>query len=302
MRSRPSVLAAAAAGVAAVLAAALTLLAPPATAVPESGPVGPPQATGWYLALGDSLANGFLNGSGDHPGAGYVGPVLDSLRETAPRTKLVNLACSGETTTTLLDGGRCDYEEGSQLDEAVEFLHAHRGFTRLVTIDIGGNDIAPCGFQGLPPTCVARGLATIGANLPVILDRLRAAAGPDVQIVVLNYYDPFLALWLLDTPGTSDDDFYRDLAVASVDLLTADDGVNGLIESAAGAIDADVADVETAFSTLAFEPPVPLPGHDEVPLNVARICMWTTMCTHLDFHPNPAGYGVMAEAVGSVLD
>ena len=50
----------------------------------------------------------------------------------------------------------------------------------------------------------------------------------------------------------------------------------------------DVADVETAFSTLAFEPTVPLPGHGDVPLNVARICQWTTMCTKLDFHANPA--------------
>lgn len=171
-----------------------------------------------------SHAKGYLNGSGDDPQGGYVGPVLASLRTDHPKTKLVNLACSGETTSTLINGGRCDYEEGSQLDQAVEFLHAHRRYTRLVTIDIGGNDIATCGFQGLPPTCVA-----------------------------------------------------------------AD-------------VDADVADVETAFSTLAFEPTVPLPGHGDVPLNVARICQWTTMCTKLDFHANPAGYGVMATAVEAVLD
>ena len=249
-----------------------------------------------------SHAKGYLNGSGDDPQGGYVGPVLASLRTDHPKTKLVNLACSGETTSTLINGGRCDYEEGSQLDQAVEFLHAHRRYTRLVTIDIGGNDIATCGFQGLPPTCVADGLATLCANLPVILDRLRAAAGPDVQIVVLNYYDPFVSLWLLDTPTTSADDFYRDIAVASVQLLTAKDGVNGLIEAAAADVDADVADVETAFSTLAFEPTVPLPGHGDVPLNVARICQWTTMCTKLDFHANPAGYGVMATAVEAVLD
>jgi len=39
-----------------------------------------------------------------------------------------------------------------------------------------------------------------------------------------------------------------------------------------------------------------------VPLNVARIGQWTTMCTTLDFNANPAGYGVMATAVEAVLD
>ena len=47
------------------------------------------------------------------------------------------------------------------------------------------------------------------------------------------------------------------------------------------------------FSTLAFEPTIPLPGHGDVPLNVARICQWTTMCTEPDLHANP-GQAAMA--------
>ena len=267
---------------------------PPAPA--ESGAA---NATGWYLALGDSLAAGYLAGQGDHPQGGYVGGVLDDVRADEGRTKLENLACSGETTSSMIVGGRCAYDAGSQLDAAVEFLHAHGRFTRLVTIDIGGNDIATCGFQGLPPACTSAGLATLRANLPTILQRLRAAAGPDVPIVVLNYYDPFLAFWLLDTPGSSTDDVYGDLATGSLALLGT---VNGIIGDAAAGADAQVADVATAFSTEAFTPTVPLPGYGEVPLNVARICQWTTMCTQQDFHATPAGYAVMAEAVVAVID
>lgn len=40
----------------------------------------------------------------------------------------------------------CDYPTGTQLAEAVAFLHVHRQFVSLITIDFGGNDVAPCVF------------------------------------------------------------------------------------------------------------------------------------------------------------
>lgn len=286
-----------------LIATALAVAVPSAArALPaDAPPVTVPNETGWYLALGDSLANGYLHGSGDHETEGYVGHVLEMVQQDDPKTKLVNLACSGETTASMVDGGKCAYDEGSQLAQAVEFLRAHGRFTRLVTIDIGGNDIAGCGFIGLPKWCTDAGKATIAANLPTILGALRAAAGPGVQIVVLNYYDPFLALWLRDTPDSTADDFYRTLAVYSVSVLG---DVNAEIAGAAAlpAVDADVADVATAFHTGDFTPQVPLPGYGTVPTNVAQICILTTMCTYSDFHANPAGYAVMAEAVRPLLD
>lgn len=276
--------------VAAACAAAFCLTAPAAAAPGED------RATGWYLALGDSLAAGYLHDSGDHRADGYVGEVLDTVREDRPRTRLVNLACSGETTVSMIDGGRCSYEEGSQLAQAVEFLHAHRRHTQLVTIDIGGNDVAPCGWAGLPPACTDAARATLRTNLPRILGALREAAGPDVQIVVLNYYDPFLAFWLLGSEQS------RALATQSVELLAGPGGVNEIIGDAADDVAAPVADVESAFQTTMFTPTVTLPGVGSVPLNVARICQWTTMCTDVDFHPNPAGYAVIGDAVSAVVD
>ncbi len=260
----------------------------------SGSPAAASRAMGWYLALGDSLAAGYLHGTGDHRADGYVGPTLAAVQDGTPKSKLVNLACSGETTTSMISGGTCDYDEGSQLAAAVEFLRAHSRTTRLVTIDIGGNDVATCGFVLLPPSCTDPALDTLRTNLPVILDTLREAAGPHVQIIVLDYYDPFLVYWLRLGP---DAPLYRLAALSSVALLTGPDGVNAAIAAAAAGAEADVADIEGAFSTTAFTPTLPFPEHGEVPLNVIRICQWTTMCTNLDFHPNPEGYAVMARAV-----
>jgi hypothetical protein len=68
-------------------------------------------------------------------------------------------------------------------------------------------------------------------------------------------------------------------------------------KAAAGGARADVAQVERHFSSTAFTPTLPFPQHGDVPLNVIRICQWTTMCSNLDFHPNPRGYAVLADAV-----
>jgi lysophospholipase L1-like esterase len=286
--------------------AALALLLIPAASRADAGPAGAggqagagghgsSNANGWYLALGDSWAAGYQYAQGDDPTGGYAGHVLDALRQDQPKSKLVNLACSGATTTSMIAGGGCAYDEGTQLAQAVEFLHAHARNTRLVTLDIGGNDIAKCAYVGLVPSCVNPALATLRTNVPQILSTLRAAAGPGVQIVLLNYPDPFLAFWLLDTPTSTADDIYRQLAVASVQVLAQ---VNGILTGAATAVGADTADVSAAFSTTDFTTQASLPGvPGTVPLNVARVCQWTTMCTVSDFHPNDAGYAVVASAV-----
>ena len=266
--------------------ASLALLAGSGPAQAAPSPTGSANATGWYLALGDSLAAGFQPGRGDDPTGGYVGHVRDALQQSAPKTKLVNLGCSGETTASMVEGGKCAYDEGSQLAQAVEFLHAHARFTRLVTLDIGANDVARCGAQGLPPACVQGGLGAVAANLPVILQQLRAAA-PGVQIVVLNYYDPFLAAWLLGPSGQA-------LAQQSVPLLGV---LNGIIATSTSAVGGSVADVAAAFHTIDFSPvDVPSLG-GLVPRNVATVCALTWMCALNDIHANDQGYAVLAAAV-----
>jgi lysophospholipase L1-like esterase len=151
---------------------------------------GDPGQAHYYLSLGDSLAQGFQP-NGDLSD-GYADQLYASLHSGDSKLVLAKLGCGGETTATMIDAslpyeGRgashfCGFPHGSQLAEAISFLRAHRGFVSLVTTDIGANDIL-----------TSAGVSTIEANLLVILAQLRDAAGPDVPIVGMTDYDPFLA-------------------------------------------------------------------------------------------------------------
>ena len=156
-----------------------------------------------------------------------------------------------------------------------------------MTLDIGANDVQTCATSaGIDLKCVQQGLQDVTKNMPNIMGKLRAAA-PNARIVVANYYNPFLAAWLLGSTG-------QGLAKTSVALQ---EQLNGSIESAAKAVGAPTADVATAFSSTDFTDMVKVDPYGELPLNVARICEWTWMCSQQNIHPNDAGYAVMAETV-----
>jgi lysophospholipase L1-like esterase len=83
---------------------------------------------------------------------------------------------------------------------------------RLITVDIGGNDFriltrstSPCVVNVLSPDCqaaVAEVISTFSANYPVILQRIREAAGPDTIIVAMAFYNPFSGTGqVVDAPG-----------------------------------------------------------------------------------------------------
>jgi lysophospholipase L1-like esterase len=282
MRLRLSILAA--------LSAAFLTGAPPALA----------DNAVYYVSLGDSLAVG---GQPKHAGCcaqgptigvgggetidGYVDQLAALVRETYGNLRTKKFGCGGESTRTMRFGrdpqpfppaqgdNLCQYRHGSQLDDAVAFLAEHRGEIAFVTIDAGSGDAGDLGADA--------GLVQIQQNLPVILAALRAAAGPEVPIVGMNYYSPFIAAWF-DDP---------DLAHAIVDVTVQfNDGLEAIYQAAGS----PVADVETAFSMADFtiQP-------DGLPLNVARVCQWTWMCAVGDVHANKDGYGVIAHEFEAVL-
>lgn len=275
-----------------VFASLLVLVAPSAAFAGQGkgGDASAGNATSWYLALGDSLAAGYQPGAGDDRDGGYVGGVLEALQDTAPKAKLRNISCSGATTTSLMGADRCDYEAGSQLAEGVEFLKAHKNKVDLVTIDIGANDVTPCARPVVDVTCAITALATVERNLTATLAQLRAATGPDTQIVVLNYYNPFLAVWLTGPAG-------QQAAALSGLLQTL---LNQAVARSAATVGADVADVATAFRSTDTTPVATAYG--EIPTNVATICAWTWMCTKTDIHANDAGYAVLANTVAARLE
>ena len=187
--------------------------------------------------------------------------------DTAPAAAVhyyVSLGDSLAAGEQLATNENSDFPHGSQLADAVSFLHAHGGFVSFVTIDIGGGAVA------------------IQANLPVILGALREAAGPDVPIVGMSYYSPRLAEWFGDPAS---------LPARVVGVVA----FNDLLEGIYGAAGDPVADVESAFSTTDT---TPVGG---VPLDVLRICQWTWTCVAGNLHPNDDGYAVIAHAFEDAL-
>jgi lysophospholipase L1-like esterase len=250
------------------------------------------QPVHYYVALGDSLARGYMPAHGSFPGGdsdqGYVDVLYAQLKAKDPSLELVKLGCSGETTTSMIDGGRCSYPEGSQLAAATAFLAAHRGDVRYLTLDIGANDVAGCAKGGtIDPQCLLKGVATIGQNLNTILSGLKAAGGGVPQSVGMTYYDPFLQYWLTGPQG-------QVLAVLSVALLVA---INAVESTQYARYGFRVADAFSAFKTADFTSKT-LFG---TPVNVQTLCAWTFMCTHQDIHANEQGYRVLAGAFAAKL-
>jgi len=164
-------------------------------------------SSGEYLALGDSVAFGYI----DQAGFEYYNPInfvgYPDWTGLALTLDVANAACPGETTGSFLssnepDAGcrlyrqlthlHVDYGSATtQMAYAVNFLQQH-GNTALVTIQLGSNDLLlleiACHYD---PQCIANGLpqvlATATNNMSTILAGLRAT-GYTGFIVIVNYY------------------------------------------------------------------------------------------------------------------
>lgn len=246
----------------------------------------------YYVALGDSLAVGYQPGPGD-TNQGYTDQLYQKLKAAHPflNLQLVKLGCSGETTGTMINGGRCTdgrYPLGSQLNQAEAFLRAHGTAVKYLTLDIGANDVDGCatGALGIDPVCVAQGTTTIASNLHTIVNRLRAADGGKPRSVGMSYYDPFLAAWLTGAQGQT-------VAVASLTLLA---GINSAEQTEYSGAGFGFADVFGKFQSTTFSTKMNVAPYGSLPTAVARICQWTYMCSQANIHANPTGYGKIAEA------
>jgi lysophospholipase L1-like esterase len=185
----------------------------PAVAVLRSAPpVVQVSGAPGYLALGDSIAFGYrpLPSFADYLNpAAFTAYPEDVAR--ALKLNLVNAACPGETTASMINTGApsngCETNaqggpgyraiaplhvsyRGSQLSYAVRYLRQHPG-TRLVTIGIGANDLFRCA-ETTADHCAGpdlnRTLAEVTANLDTILGALRDQARYRYTLVVVTYY------------------------------------------------------------------------------------------------------------------
>ncbi len=289
----------------ACLAAAVALLALPATAFAKTAPATPH----YYVALGDSLSQGMqpnLAGQTLDTDQGYVDDLYACRQKRIADLHVFKLGCGGDTTTSLLTGRgndanarqlHCDRAGGSQLTAAVRFLKAHhaRGEVPLITIDIGANDVDGCVTAPNLGSCISSGIASINTNPPKILRALHRAAPVGTRFAAMNLYDPVLAGYF--APAS---DPLHGLALASTALLKT---INATIGSDSTGQGFRIADVATAFHTYDTAP-VTWEGQ-QIPDNVATVCSWTWACqtppSGPNIHANKNGYQVIADAFEQVL-
>lgn len=236
-----------------------------------------------YLALGDSVAFGFspiVFATNPTDTDAYVG-----YPEVLSR-HVVNAACSGETSGSLIagppDNGCAGFRSvaplhvtyaGTQLAFAVQYIRAHPD-TRLVTIDIGANDLfvllRTCGTSS---SCFAAGfpalLSTLASNLATIYGSLRAA-GFTGDLVALTYY-----LTNYNDPNAA-------AAIGAINqvVATVTTGFGGQVADGFGAFKAEAA--ESGGDSCAAGLLIRLP---------------TGGC---DVHPSKTGQKILAEAIEDV--
>jgi len=235
----------------------------------------------YYVALGDSITFGFQPNTiiFDHD---YADDLFADLQVSGV-TDEENLACGGESTTTMIKGG-CPFKLlrhfqylGPQLDAAVNLLHAHPGQVSPVTLDIGANDVLP-DFDSTSCTVKSSAeahLATLDTNLtqtilPRLLREVTATQGQRAtDLVLLNYYNPF--------------------AIKCHDSAPFIHTFNDHLVADAAQFRIPVVDVYAAF------------GGDAQMANNLCTLTWICDASHPDIHPTNKGYQVIADAVEQLL-
>ncbi len=169
-----------------------------------------------YLALGDSVTFGYMEPNvvpapNYHDATSFVG--YPELMGTALRLRVANAACSGETSSSLIDtsapSNGCENNpshssanyrpsfplhvsyKGSQLAYALSYLKTHHD-VRLVSLMIDANDFFVC-QETTKDSCASAAelnavAKTVTKNIHTILSDIRSRAHYQGQIVIVNYY------------------------------------------------------------------------------------------------------------------
>jgi len=263
----------------------------------------------YYVALGDSLSVGVqpdAAGVNQETDQGYVNAIYASLLRQFPNLQLIQLGCPSETTASMISGGVCsDYESGSQLGDATNFLVENQAQILLVTIDIGANDVLNSECLAITDpaeqaACFQKQFQEIGQNLGLISNALFAAADGQYPTIGMNYYNTFLAAWLTGPQGQA-------IAMATAALQSAFN--TQVLGAVYGLVAFPVADVASAFNSDDFTTLVPFPlppPNDMVPLNVATLCANTYVCAPPpvgpNSHANPMGYQLIANTFLDIVN
>ena len=286
-----------------VLVAAAFVVGRTFAPAPANAAASTPASSIFYLDLGASSSLGFqptgiLDHNGYRTNTGYANDLVDL--EGFRRVSLVlhQMGCPGETVQSILStktADHCYHMPRTQLTSAVAFLRANHAARGLVTVDLGFNDVRTCLLVPVVnEACVATGVAAVRADLPTVVNDLKAAAGPRVHFVGVEYADPYLADFLRGATGPAN-------ATAS---LVAMNALNAVLASVYGAAHVAVANVPAYFN-MNDTARIPVDNVGVIPANVEAACEYTWDCYGAPFgpddHPNDAGYALIAQAIAAVL-
>jgi lysophospholipase L1-like esterase len=262
-----------------------------------------PSFSGFYLDVGASASLGFqptgiVHHNGRRTNTGYANDLLELENLKGVSLTLRQVGCPGETVQTILSTTKADHCYAlpeTQMTQAVAFLKANQGEAGLVTVDLGFNDIRTCLTPAVAnETCVAAAVAAVQVDMPKILADLKAAAGPNVRFVGLEYNDPYLSHYLDGATGPAD-------ATATLLAMNQMNTVLGQVYANAGVV---VANVPALFQT-ENNTRVTMANVGSIPENVEEACALTWDCYAAPFgpddHPNDAGYALIAQAIAAVV-
>jgi len=257
----------------------------------------------FYLDIGASSSLGFQpTGIKGHNGRsttdGYADDVALMERYVGTSLSIYKTGCQGETLhsyLTIKPKNHCNSQPTTQVSKDVAYLQAHLDEPGLITVDIGFNDIRVClSSEVVDEACVDRVVAAVQLDIPKIVKVLKDASGSHVQIVGLEYNDPFLAHYLNGPTGPYD----------ANETLVAMNRMDSALKTAYQSAGASVADVpsffrmnDTSIDTLT--------NVGSWPENVKEACTLTWLCNSAPFgpddHPNDAGYALIARAIIAAL-
>jgi lysophospholipase L1-like esterase len=265
----------------------------PAAAAPLNGAGG----NGTYLALGDSVAFGYVPPDAV-PAPDYLDPssFVGYPEDVAQALHIPvsNASCPGETTASFFIPGAqsngCENSPGSsvgyrtefplhvqyagtQMRYALRYLATHRD-TRLVTIDIGANDVFLCqettADACASPAELQGALKKIQVNLAIIYALIRDVA---------RYHGPLVALT------------YYSLSYSDPAQVAGTEALNSAIASVTEKFGGKVADGFAAFQG-------PSLAAGGTPCAAGLLIKVPGGC---NIHPSPAGHQLLAKAIEDVI-
>ena len=197
------------------------------------------------------------------------------------------LGCTGESILSFMGDlpSYCYGPGDSQFNQARNAI-IEKEDLRLITIDLGANDLLWCLQQNIMPLegCFDMQIDGVEEGLTGIITELQSAMDPagDIPIIGMTYYNPLLVA--VESPPL---DAFKDLILEKFAEFNAT-----LVDVYSSFDNVYVARVDKAFRS------------DKTPINISVICANTLMCTcypESNIHPNNRGYRLISYAFINVI-